>query len=393
MGEEVVKEEISTEERVCEENYLRQQVTRIRKEYSELLHASSNSEELVSTLTRELHHSTEKVVCLEKELKVSHDLVEELEELKRKYGRLIEENYSLREKEEKVTLENESLQNELVEERCINVSIKKANKEAKENENRIQSALAEKEFEVRKVLMEMEMIKDHLQAELLKNQDLENTLNKLQDLSDGSATSSFDGNNCNVCQLSIKEDRDEIIKDDEVEPRVVHYSQDSAINLEQSDNMEMGSIMEEIEKAVETDDLPSPVYRKQSRKVDVGMKKTKERLLKLVMAKVGLENDLWLKYFEKEIEDGFNSVLQSNIQEEIHDQPTNRSLTKKLTNRLRSVVLSLMIFLMLFTFFGGFEVDHQIYYPITWQLLRSFVGKYLPGPFLLLRYNAMPLVL
>ena len=144
--------------------------------------------------------------------------------------------------------------------------------------------------------------------------------------------------------------------------------------------------MEEIEKAVDTDDLPSPVYRKQLRKVDVGMNKTKERLLKLVIAKAGLENDLWLKYFEKEIEDEFNSVLESNFEEEINDQPTNRSLTKeKLTNRfddilcllslhyncrLRSVVLSLMIFLVCFTFFGGFEVDHQIYYPITWQLLR-----------------------
>jgi len=41
---------------------------------------------------------------------------------------------------------------------------------------------------------------------------------------------------------------------------------------------------------------------------------------------------------------------------------------------------SVVFLLFIFTFFGGLEIDHSVYYPVTWYPLRSVAGDWLPHP-------------
>jgi hypothetical protein len=67
--------------------------------------------------------------------------------------------------------------------------------------------------------------------------------------------------------------------------------------------------------------------------------------------------------------------------------------------------LFLLVFLLLsFTFLGGLEINYQMYYPITWHMLRFIItittmylssysrlmmGDCLPGPAVLVKYNSL----
>ena len=70
---------------------------------------------------------------------------------------------------------------------------------------------------------------------------------------------------------------------------------------------------------------------------------------------------------------------------------------------LRSLFL-LAFLLLSFTFLGGLEINYQMYYPITWHMLRYIItittmylssysrlmmGDCLPGPAVLVKYNSL----
>ena len=154
--------------------------------------------------------------------------------------------------------------------------------------------------------------------------------------------------------------------------------------------------MEEIQEAADMDSLPSPIYRKQFGYADAEteVKKRKERLVEAIKTKVGVENDIWIASMEKEIEDCFKSILAVNEIDDKKDDPLERiSNTEKIRKWFLWIILIFIILLICFTFFGGFEVNYQIYYPITWHLLRRLVGANLPDPALLFRYNTMSLIM
>ena len=99
MEEEDNKEEnFSEQEKVIEERHLRQQLCRMREEYSELLHTH---EDQVTRLTKDLDHGQKKVDSSEKDLKKCCDMLEEKKAMKQSYEKLEEVNVCLKVKEEK----------------------------------------------------------------------------------------------------------------------------------------------------------------------------------------------------------------------------------------------------------------------------------------------------
>ena len=397
--EKEVEEESSTEEeKMCEDRYLRQQLTRMRDEYSELLRMN---EEQVTKLTKELDHSKEKVVSLEKDLEKYCDMLEEMDAIKQRYEKLMKVNECLKAKEDKIAEENDHLKSELEEEKCHVVKAQAVVKELNENVINAQSALAVKELEMKEILSEMEEIKRNLKIELSKNEDLECNLSHVREklsLSEFAETTSKDKVDDELSQVSSKVEVDEdfIIDDDISMQPSLEFSSNADALSSQGENIDQGTIMEEIQEAVYMDSLLSPINRKHLEYVaaETEVKKRKERLVEVVKTKVGIENDIWLESLEKEIEDCFNSVLAVNTVYDLQNDSVIRiSLIEKFKEKFSWIIFIFIILLICFTFFGGFEVDYQIYYPITWHLLRLLVGDSLPGPALLFRYNTMPMIL
>jgi len=50
---------------------------------------------------------------------------------------------------------------------------------------------------------------------------------------------------------------------------------------------------------------------------------------------------------------------------------------------------SMVLCLLLFTFLGGLELDHAVYYPVTWYPLRWAVGDWLPAPRVTMSYQTV----
>ena len=64
------------------------------------------------------------------------------------------------------------------------------------------------------------------------------------------------------------------------------------------------------------DDLPSPIIKKEVMQSEVEMIETKHKVLEMVKAKFGLEDNLWLTSFEREIKVGISAVLEAAEEEE-----------------------------------------------------------------------------
>jgi len=54
-----------------------------------------------------------------------------------------------------------------------------------------------------------------------------------------------------------------------------------------------------------------------------------------------------------------------------------------------SVIGSMVLLLLLFTFLCGLEIDHSVYYPITWHPLRMALGDWLPHPLITMSYQTV----
>merc|ERR1719318_2180575 len=50
---------------------------------------------------------------------------------------------------------------------------------------------------------------------------------------------------------------------------------------------------------------------------------------------------------------------------------------------------SMVLVLLIFTFLGGLELDHAVYYPVTWYPLRWAVGDWLPSPLVTMSYQTV----
>merc|ERR1712142_1216067 len=52
-------------------------------------------------------------------------------------------------------------------------------------------------------------------------------------------------------------------------------------------------------------------------------------------------------------------------------------------------VIYLILILLAFTFLCGFEIEHSLYYPVTWYIIRHALGEWVPSPAILVSYNTM----
>eukprot|EP00092_Neocalanus_flemingeri_P040846 GFUD01044466.1.p1 GENE.GFUD01044466.1~~GFUD01044466.1.p1 ORF type:complete len:1000 (+),score=364.95 GFUD01044466.1:67-3066(+) len=57
--------------------------------------------------------------------------------------------------------------------------------------------------------------------------------------------------------------------------------------------------------------------------------------------------------------------------------------------RVFNAVGSMVILLLMFTMLCGLEIDHDLYYPVTWYPLRSALGDWLPSPLVLMSYQTV----
>lgn len=56
---------------------------------------------------------------------------------------------------------------------------------------------------------------------------------------------------------------------------------------------------------------------------------------------------------------------------------------------VKRVMIFLLILVLIFTFCCGIEIDHDLYYPITWYPLRRVVGGWLPAPMVCMSYMSV----
>eukprot|EP00092_Neocalanus_flemingeri_P107880 GFUD01138471.1.p1 GENE.GFUD01138471.1~~GFUD01138471.1.p1 ORF type:complete len:132 (-),score=40.11 GFUD01138471.1:273-668(-) len=68
------------------------------------------------------------------------------------------------------------------------------------------------------------------------------------------------------------------------------------------------------------------------------------------------------------------------------------SQARSTSTRWRTVfkaVGSMVILLLMFSMLCGLEIDHALYYPVTWYTLRWAVGDWLPPPLVLMSYQTV----
>ena len=62
-----------------------------------------------------------------------------------------------------------------------------------------------------------------------------------------------------------------------------------------------------------------PICKKEVRQTEVKVMRLKSRLLEMVKTKFGLENNLWLTSFEREIEVGISTIIEVGEDEDGSD--------------------------------------------------------------------------
>merc|ERR1719430_2388428 len=58
-----------------------------------------------------------------------------------------------------------------------------------------------------------------------------------------------------------------------------------------------------------------------------------------------------------------------------------------ITSIVVKVVLFSILFFFVFTFLCGFEIEHNVYYPVTWYPIRQALGEWVPAPVTLATFN------
>ena len=234
-----------------------------------------------------------------------------------------EQKDSLTDNQELLMMENDSLKKQLEDERNNLISIRKVLEEMRDNETNLKADLIKKDQKNQQILIMEEKAKLQLKTELLKNEQLECSLSLLREqLEMALSAAPVEGDSFHSqssCQL-LDTSQDEAVAEG-TEQQATSSAAPERINTAtiMVDQGGLGSIMEEIEEVVVMDDLPSPICKKEVRQSEVEMTEIKHKLMEMVKAKFGLEDNLWLASFEREIEVGIFAVLEAAEEEEFSD--------------------------------------------------------------------------
>merc|ERR1712142_572080 len=68
---------------------------------------------------------------------------------------------------------------------------------------------------------------------------------------------------------------------------------------------------------------------------------------------------------------------------------SSRTESPTIISVMVKTVIYLIFILLAFTFLCGFEIEHNLYYPVTWYLIRHALGEWVPSPAILVSYNTM----
>merc|ERR1712098_100693 len=68
---------------------------------------------------------------------------------------------------------------------------------------------------------------------------------------------------------------------------------------------------------------------------------------------------------------------------------SSRTESPTIISVMVKVVIYLIIILLAFTFLCGFEIEHNLYYPVTWYFIRHALGEWVPSPAILVSYNTV----
>jgi hypothetical protein len=297
---------------------LRHQLDRLREEYSVLLMTSAVADEQVATLTMEVRQSRSKETSLERGLLKAGAVFEEIDDLKIISRRLEEQKDSLTDNQELLIMENDCLKKQLEDERNNLISFRKVLEEMRDNETNLKADLFKKDVKNQEILNMEEEANRQLKTEILKNEQLECSLSLLSEqLEMALSAAAVKGDSCHSqssCQLLDTSQDDAVAEGSEqlllssATPEMINPAIPATITSNQEG---LGSIMEEIEEVVVKYDLPSPICKKEVRWSEVEVMRMKSRLLEMVKAKFGSENNLWITSFEREIEVGISAVLEA----------------------------------------------------------------------------------
>ena len=328
--EDRLEVQMGQEKKSSEERDLRYQLDRLRVEHSDLVRTLAVTDELVNNLTIELEVSRKKEVSLASQLKNTAAVLQEMEELKLVIRRLEEQKDSLTVKQELLIMENDSMNKQVEDEREQLTSIKKVLEEMMAKEIIVQSDLAEKDFKIQEILQMMEITMLQLKTEILKNEKMESELELCrQQLEMTLSTVAVEGDSydsqssCQLLDTSVDDPVAEVTEQQMQSSTTLATTSPPTVTVDQEG---LGSIMAEIEEVVVMDRLPSPICKKEVRQTEVEVERMKNRVLEIVKSKVGLENNIWLNYLEREIDVGIADVLEAdelNLEEECTDVNDN----------------------------------------------------------------------
>merc|ERR1719318_2047580 len=294
-------------------------------------------------------------------------------------------------------MRDNKLKKQLEDERNNLMIFKKVLEEMRDNETNLKSDLIKKDVRIEEIMNKLEETRLGLKAQLLKNEQLECSLSLLSEqLEMALSAAAVEGDSCHSqssCQLLDTSQDDAVVEGTEQQLLSSTSTEMISPAIITVDHEGLGSIMEEIEEVVVLDDLPSPICKKEVRKSEVKMSEMKHKLVEIVKDKFVLEDYLWLSSFEREIEVGISAVLEAAEEEDCSRNVKEDAEAEEMTAGVLSLRLSWSLFLLaflllIFTFLGGLEIDYQMYYPITWHMLRLVVGDCLPGPAILVKYSS-----
>merc|ERR1712083_373852 len=82
-----------------------------------------------------------------------------------------------------------------------------------------------------------------------------------------------------------------------------------------------------------------------------------------------------------------NSTLSTCQLENCFCSKSQARSSSSITSVVRKVALCIILFIFAFTFLCGFELEHNMYYPVSWYPLRQALGEWVPNPVILASFN------